>query len=63
MSMGVDSTKPTYANFEPVFDKIDKAVQDGQIRKFTGNDYVQDLDGRQLRRVHRLVGRHRAAGS
>jgi spermidine/putrescine transport system substrate-binding protein len=47
-SMGVDPTKPTYANFEPVFDKIDKAVQDGQIRKFTGNEYVQDLTAGNL---------------
>jgi spermidine/putrescine transport system substrate-binding protein len=48
LSMGVDPTKPTYDNYRPVFDRIDKATQSGQIRKFTGNEYVQDLTAGNL---------------
>jgi spermidine/putrescine transport system substrate-binding protein len=44
MSLGIDLDKPTFANFEPAFEALDKAVQDGQVRQFTGNDYIDDLE-------------------
>jgi spermidine/putrescine transport system substrate-binding protein len=43
LSMGIDPTTPKYTDYVPVLDRIDKAVQSGQIRKFTGNEYVSDL--------------------
>ena len=39
-----------------------RQVQNGQIRQFTGNDYVGRPGERQLRRLHRLVRRRRPAG-
>jgi len=33
----------TEDDFDNAIDMLDKAVKDGQIRKFTGNDYAQDL--------------------
>ena len=43
MSLGTDLDKPTYQNFQPAFAKLEEEVQNGQIRQFTGNDYVKDL--------------------
>ena len=53
---GDASTPPSAA-----FDRIEEAKDDGQIRQFTGNDYMDDLATGELRRLHRLVGRHRPA--
>ena len=44
MSLGIDLGTPKFADFEPAFEALDKAVQDGQIRQFTGNDYIDDLE-------------------
>jgi spermidine/putrescine transport system substrate-binding protein len=44
MSQGIDLDKPTFEKFQPAFDALDKAVQDGQVRQFTGNDYIDDLE-------------------
>ncbi len=44
MSEGIDLDKPTFDKFQPAFDKLDKEVKNGQIRQFTGNDYVDDLE-------------------
>jgi spermidine/putrescine transport system substrate-binding protein len=44
MSLGIDLDTPKFADFEPAFEALDKAVQDGQIRQFTGNDYIDDLE-------------------
>jgi spermidine/putrescine transport system substrate-binding protein len=44
LGMGIDpSTVSTYAEAEPVFEKLEQAKSDGQIRAFTGNDYLDDL--------------------
>ncbi len=43
LSMGVDITKPTASGFEDVLAAVEKQVSDGQIRSFTGNDYMDDL--------------------
>jgi spermidine/putrescine transport system substrate-binding protein len=44
LSEGKDpSTLETYDDAASAFDKLDKAVSDGQIRAFTGNDYIDDL--------------------
>ena len=40
---GVDATKATLDQLLGAIDKIDKANQDGQFRRFTGNDYTTDL--------------------
>ena len=40
---------------------ISQATADGQIRAFTGNEYLRSLDERRLRRLRGVVGRHRAA--
>lgn len=44
MSQGIDLDKPTFEKFQPAFEALDKAVQDGQVRQFTGNDYIDDLE-------------------
>jgi spermidine/putrescine transport system substrate-binding protein len=40
---GKDITKPTYADAEPSFDRLQRAVRDGEIAGFNGNEYVNDL--------------------
>jgi spermidine/putrescine transport system substrate-binding protein len=42
---GIDpSTADTFDKAEPAFDKLAQAKADGQIRAFTGNDYLDDLN-------------------
>jgi spermidine/putrescine transport system substrate-binding protein len=40
---GVDASKATIDQILGAIEKIDKANQDGQFRRFTGNDYTTDL--------------------
>jgi spermidine/putrescine transport system substrate-binding protein len=40
---GVDASKATLDQLLGAIDKIDKANQEGQFRRFTGNDYTTDL--------------------
>ena len=40
---GVDATNATIDQITTAIDKIEKAQKDGQIRRFTGNDYTTDL--------------------
>ena len=40
---GKDITKPTYADAEGAFDRLSRAIDDGEITSFNGNDYVADL--------------------
>lgn len=40
---GVDVTKWTADDFHQVCDEVEKQVNRGQIRRFTGNDYTKDL--------------------
>jgi spermidine/putrescine transport system substrate-binding protein len=41
---GIDISKiTTFEEAAPAFDKLEKAKKDGQIRRFTGNDYTNDL--------------------
>ena len=42
-SMGVDPERATTEQWLAAVDKIDKAAQSGQVRKFTGNEYIKDL--------------------
>ena len=43
--LGVDiSTLTDFAAAEPAFAKLEQAKDDGQIRRFTGNDYMNDLN-------------------
>jgi spermidine/putrescine transport system substrate-binding protein len=42
-SMGIDPDTATTDQWLSAVDKIDAAAQSGQIRKFTGNDYIKDL--------------------
>ncbi|MFZ4518634.1 MAG: ABC transporter substrate-binding protein [Microthrixaceae bacterium] len=44
MSLGIDLDKATFQKFQPAFDKLNQEVENGQIRQFTGNDYVDDLE-------------------
>lgn len=44
MSLGIDLALPTFDKFQPAFAQLDEQVQNGQIRQFTGNDYVDDLE-------------------
>jgi len=44
MSEGIDLAKPEFDRFQPAFAKLDEQVKNGQIRQFTGNDYVDDLE-------------------
>jgi len=43
LSNGKDPGNFTTADFDSALDKLKKAVSSGQIRKFTGNDYKEDL--------------------
>lgn len=43
MSMGVDITKATADSMSPVIDLIQDKVDSGQIGRFHGNDYLDDL--------------------
>lgn len=43
MSNGKDPGNFTTADFDTALEKLKAAVASGQIRRFTGNDYVQDL--------------------
>jgi len=40
---GKDLIKPTYESAGPAFDRLEKAISDGAITSFNGNDYVADL--------------------
>ena len=40
---GVEPEKATLDQAMNAIDKIEKAARDGQIRRFTGNEYVRDL--------------------
>ena len=40
---GVDPTEASDAEWETAIDRIKGAAQSGQIRRFTGNDYTEDL--------------------
>jgi spermidine/putrescine transport system substrate-binding protein len=45
LSLGVDiSTISSFSEAEEAFAKLEQAKADGQIRAFTGNDYLQDLE-------------------
>ncbi len=44
MSQGKDPGTVSDADFDAALDKLKKAVDSGQIRKFTGNDYKEDLN-------------------
>lgn len=43
LGMGKDPAKATMDDINAALDKVDKANRDGQIRRFTGNDYGKDL--------------------
>lgn len=43
MADGKDITKPTYADAQPAFDRLQKALSDGTIKGVNGNEYVNDL--------------------
>jgi len=40
---GQDISRPTWAAAQPSFARLEQARKDGQIRRFTGNDYQNDL--------------------
>lgn len=40
---GVDPATVTYKKAQPAFKRLEKAVNNGQVRRFTGNDYQDDL--------------------
>ena len=41
---GDDPSNVTDASWNKAYDRVQKAVDSGQIRRFTGNDYVADLE-------------------
>ncbi len=43
LATGASTDDPSYQAAEPAFDKLQKAVDDGDITQFTGNEYVGDL--------------------
>ncbi|MCB1284258.1 MAG: spermidine/putrescine ABC transporter substrate-binding protein [Microthrixaceae bacterium] len=43
MAMDVDIENPTAANMQPVLDLIQEQVDSGQVGRFHGNDYLDDL--------------------
>jgi spermidine/putrescine transport system substrate-binding protein len=49
MSLGIDiSTLSTFDDAAPAFDKLQEAKDSGQIRRFHGNDYFDDLSNGNL---------------
>jgi spermidine/putrescine transport system substrate-binding protein len=42
-SEGIDPADVTYRKAQPALNKLQKAVDRGQVRRFTGNDYQDDL--------------------
>ena len=40
---GQDPSKATFASAQSAFKAIEKAASSGQVRRFTGNDYADDL--------------------
>jgi spermidine/putrescine transport system substrate-binding protein len=45
MGEGIDpSSISSFDDAAPAFEKLEKAKTDGQVRQFTGNDYMDDLD-------------------
>ena len=42
-AMGIDPERATKDQWLAAVDKIDKAADSGQVRKFTGNEYIKDL--------------------
>ncbi|MBS1836444.1 MAG: spermidine/putrescine ABC transporter substrate-binding protein [Actinobacteria bacterium] len=45
MSLGIDiSTANTLAQYQPAYDELKKQVDSGQIKQFTGNEYVGPLE-------------------
>ena len=55
--MGKDPSKATLDQANQALDKVDKANRDGQIRRFTGNDYARTYQGRQLADLRVVRGR------
>ena len=43
LQSGADPAEATFDSAQAAFDTLEKAKTDGQIRKFTGNDYQDDL--------------------
>ncbi|HEX2417839.1 MAG TPA: spermidine/putrescine ABC transporter substrate-binding protein [Micromonosporaceae bacterium] len=43
LSLGKDPENFTEDDFDAAIDKVAKATDSGQVRRFTGNDYAQDL--------------------
>jgi spermidine/putrescine transport system substrate-binding protein len=43
LAEGKDPSKATFADASSAFDAIEKAAKSGQVRRFTGNDYADDL--------------------
>lgn len=43
LAEGVDPSTVTYKQAQPAFKQLQKAVDSGQVRKFTGNDYQDEL--------------------
>ena len=49
LSLGIDiSTLSSFADAAPAFDKLQEAKDSGQIRRFHGNDYFDDLSNGNL---------------
>ena len=48
LAMGLDPTKDNPADIDRALDKLDEATRSGQIRAFTGNEYVQSLESGDL---------------
>ena len=60
-SMGADPEKASVDEFMKAIDKIGEGVDSGQIRGFTGNEYIKDIPKGDSSRDHRLVRRRSAA--
>ena len=62
-SMGIDPDTATPEQWMEAVDKIKAAADSGQIRKFTGNDYIRELAiGRRLGFARLVRGRGAAPG-
>ena len=59
LGLGHDPAVLDEDGMQEALDLIDEATASGQIRAFTGNEYLRSLRERRLRRLRGVVGRHR----
>ena len=61
LSQGSSLDKPTEETVQKAIDLVKEQKEKGQIRRFTGNDYLDDLAAGNLVVCSSIFGRRRSA--